>query len=91
MMIHDRARAFDGVEDYFRYSGRVRFQTVAWELHRLEPVPDFRINEVNYSLGPHHASELVGPSLPRVLLKLSDDRETADRTLLTDDLDRRSP
>jgi len=42
-------RTLGKVGDYFRYSGQVRFQATAWELHRFEPVPDFRINEVNYS------------------------------------------
>lgn len=86
MMVRDRT--LGKVGDYFRYSRRVRFQAMAWELHRFEPVPDFRINEVNYSLGLGVASVLQSPSLLRVLLKLSDEGETCDRILLLDDLDK---
>lgn len=71
-----RSRATARSKIIFDIGGRVRFQAGAWELHRFEPVPDFRINEVNYSSGLRHASKLQSPSLLRVLLMLSDEWET---------------
>lgn len=56
MMVRDRACS-TGSKIIFDIAVGVRFQAVAWELHRFEPVPDFRINEVNYSLGLCHVSE----------------------------------